>query len=170
MFREVRVSVSIVHSSSDIQIEIPGWKHGSIGMTNCVQSGMVQVNSIVNMHLPDSWGFVQFVLDSFAGLLFDEHYPEKLLCSQLYYAQHKVKQLHGEFSNDIDHICTIGKIDQSLMRGFSLQLSCSPSEFTITITKLGQQSKSALQGSRITHDRLVQIVDIDVGEPIGHLN
>lgn len=55
----------------------------------------------VNMHLPDAFGYVHFVPDEDTPLLHDAYWPARLAAASLYYAQHRFREEHGEFTSEI---------------------------------------------------------------------
>jgi len=105
---------------------------------------------MVNMHLPDAWGYVVFHDDdsSVSPIVKDTSWPLRMAGMSLYYAQHEYKSRYGVFAERIEQV--IDLMDQSAVSPFHVEIMLKGSGFEIIV-----QEKSCGWEVSVTDDRLV---------------
>jgi len=101
---------------------------------------------VVNMHLPERWGFIQFSEEAVNTTEFvpDPYWNLRNVLLQVYYAQKEFESVTGYYAPDLKHL-------NSLLPDYILAGSCAsvpiltcaspnPTSFIVTATQLGNSS------------------------------
>jgi len=61
---------------------------------------------VVNMHRPETWGYVQFSTAAPGTVSFkpDPAWPARCILHAIYYGQHEFRKLHGRWARDLDEL------------------------------------------------------------------
>jgi hypothetical protein len=88
-------------------------------------------SGLIQMHMPDAWGYLCFVDDDNLGVssdtdtvpqknLRDSLWPEKLTAMTVYYALHHYKNIHGQFTNNLSELILPAEIIEPFLVNIQL--------------------------------------------------
>ena len=104
------------------------------------------------MHMPEAWGYVQFVGPAEEGApaaFADPSWPARLVASCVYYAQHKYKGLHGDFALSIDLLKDL--LPTELMQTSEIRMAMVAGGGWVAMVGVGDEAVS------VTADHLITI-------------
>jgi hypothetical protein len=111
---------------------------------------------VVNMHRPETWGYVQFSTAAPGTVTFrpDPAWPAKSVLHAIYYAQHAFREKHGRWARTLGELDLRGIGHDSLIEGPTLETTESLFEVIVTSdkSKSGPRRWHIRQDARIWQD------------------
>jgi hypothetical protein len=116
----------------------------------------------IQMHLPDSWGYLVFgtLLDAIGtdgcDPPRDPTWPHRLAAMNVYYALHFYKEQHGSYTTNIADL----SLDQAIVEPFDIAIQCTDKSFLVTV-----RGRIDSIVSSVRDDRFLQAWDRELASP-----